>query len=161
MPYDDDSFDAVIICEVIEHFNFNPLPVILEINRILATGAYIYVGMPNQAFLGNRIRLLLGKSTRGSIEELFQQLDRNSNMVVGLHWREYTIAETEELLSRMGFRLKRSYFFNAARSQGSNPLKAMLRAIAYSYPPFRPFQVVIAEKIDIPVYDFWLTEANS
>jgi 2-polyprenyl-3-methyl-5-hydroxy-6-metoxy-1,4-benzoquinol methylase len=161
LPYDSGAFDAVIICEVIEHFNFNPLPVILEINRILKTGGHIYVGMPNQAFIVNRIRLLQGKSTQGRIEEFFQQLDRNSNMVVGLHWREYTMAETCEMLSRMGFHLERSYFFNEGASHMANPLKAMLRAIAYAYPPFRPYQVVIAKKATLPIYEFWLTEANS
>ena len=161
LPYDSGAFDAVIICEVIEHFNFNPLPVILEINRILKTGGHIYVGMPNQTFIVNRIRLLQGKSTQGNVEEFFQQLDRDSNMIVGLHWREYTMAETCEMLSRMGFRLERSYFFNEGASLKANPLKALLRAIVYAYPPFRPYQVAIAEKITFPTYDFWLTEANS
>lgn len=43
LPYPDQSFDLVIMCEVLEHLNFNPLPVLQEINRILKPGAYIYI----------------------------------------------------------------------------------------------------------------------
>jgi len=42
LPYPDNHFDAVILSEVIEHLNFNPLPVLQEINRILKkTGSYM------------------------------------------------------------------------------------------------------------------------
>ena len=35
LPFEDSSQDLVIACEVLEHLNFNPLPVIDEINRVL------------------------------------------------------------------------------------------------------------------------------
>ncbi len=34
ISYPDNHFDTVILSEVIEHLNFNPLPVLQEINRI-------------------------------------------------------------------------------------------------------------------------------
>src|SRR5574338_1689212 len=34
MPFDDEEFDVVIMCEVLEHLNFNPLPLLKELNRI-------------------------------------------------------------------------------------------------------------------------------
>ena len=161
LPQESKSLDAVVICEVIEHLNFNPLPVLQEINRVLKDEGNIYIGMPNQASLGNRLRLLLGRSIHNPVEDFVKQLDRNDNMIVGLHWREYTLNETIELIMKMGFDIVGKYYFQSAAKHKSNILKAILRKMAYSYPPFRTLQVVIGKKVSVPTCDFWLTDANS
>jgi SAM-dependent methyltransferase len=162
LPYESNSFDVVIICEVIEHLNFNPLPIIKEINRVLKIGGYIYISMPNQSTIRNRKNLLLGRSIHNPIDDFFKQLDRNENMIVGLHWREYTLTETIYMLEKMGFETIIKYFFKAKENlRGNGFVRTILNEIVYSYPPFRPFQVVIAKKIIDPNYDFWITEANS
>ena len=51
--------------------NFNPLPVLLEINRVLKDDGIIYVGLLNQASLRNRLLLLFGRSIHNSISEFF------------------------------------------------------------------------------------------
>jgi len=51
LPYESGYFDAVILCEVIEHLNCNPLPTIKEINRVLKPGGLLYIGTPNLAFI--------------------------------------------------------------------------------------------------------------
>ena len=56
LPFNDSSQDMVIACEIIEHLNFNPLPVINEINRIMKTGGFLYISMPNSDSLIKRIR---------------------------------------------------------------------------------------------------------
>ena len=111
LPMESNSLDAVILCEVMEHFNFNPLPVLQEINRVLKDGGYIYIGMPNQTNLTNRIKLIKGRSIHNPIGDYFQQLNKNNNMIVGLHWREYTLNETVELLQKMGFDIVEKYYF--------------------------------------------------
>lgn len=161
LPQESNSLDAVVICEVIEHLNFNPLPVLQEINRVLKDDGNIYIGMPNQANLGNRIKLLRGRSIHNPIGDFFKQLDRNDNMIVGLHWREYTLNETIELIHEVGFDIVAKYYFQPAAQHKSNILKEMLKKIAFSYPPFRSYQVVIGKKVSTPIYDFWLTDANS
>jgi len=161
LPYESNSFDAVIICEVIEHLSFNPLPVLQEINRVLKNGGYIYIGMPNQASLVNRVNLLFGISIHNPIEDFFKQLDRNCNLIVGLHWREYTLNETIQLVQKMGFDTVTKYFFFPKGQFKSNTLKAILKKIVFSYPPFRRSYVVIGKKVSVPTYDFWLTDANS
>ena len=162
LPYESNSMDAVVMCEVLEHLNFNPLPVMMEINRVLKNDGVLYVGMPNQASLGNRLLLLFGRSIHNSISEFFSQLDRNNNMIVGLHWREYTISETVEMLESMGFSIIEKYFF-----QPEYPCHAKkifiktLRKIAFAFPSFRSFHVVVGRKSLMPKHNFWLTEANS
>lgn len=154
-------FRIVIICEVLEHFNFNPLPALIEINRVLKNDGYIYIGMPNYAKLINRIKLLLGKSIHNSIDDFFRQLDRNDNMIVGVHWREYTLSVTIQLIEKTGFETVKSYYFSEKIHIGTNVLWSLIRKVLYFYPPFRPSQVVIGKKITLPVYDFLFTDANS
>jgi len=60
-------FDVIIIVEVIEHLNMNPLPVLQEINRILKPDGILYITTPNQVNLFNRVTIILGGSNRSGI----------------------------------------------------------------------------------------------
>lgn len=164
LPYEENSFDAVIICEVIEHFNFNPLPVLKEINRVTKKSGYVYIGMPNQSSIINRIKLLRGESIHNPITDFFKQLDRNENMLVGLHWREYTLRETVEMIEKMGFRAVKQYYPDDKVDKGDVTLNVMGRLVyklMEIVPSFRLSQVVIGEKVSEPAHDFWVTQANS
>ena len=89
LPFKDASHDLVIACEIFEHLNFNPLPVFAEINRILKPNGYLYVGMPNSSSIIKRLKFLItGRHPSFEIQELFQQLDYDNNLIVGWHWRE-------------------------------------------------------------------------
>lgn len=160
LPYDDGEFDAVIACEVVEHLNFNPLPLMAEINRVTRDRGYVYIGMPNQTSFGNRMKLLAGKSVHMPISYFFSQLDRNDNMLVAIHWREYTLDETVELAEKMGYQAVSAYhcFDNNNKSSG---LKLLLRRAIYSVPSFRPNIVVIGRLRERPKHDFYLTAANT
>ena len=161
LPFETDSFDLVIACEVIEHLNFNPLPILKEVNRILKTNGYLYVGMPNQARVFNRMNALLGRSIHNGIDDFFKQLDRNDNMIVGLHWREYTLNETVEMVERMGFETVMKYFFKSKGVTERNKIRTFLREAMFLYPPFRPSYVIVGKKVKSPKYDFYITDAST
>jgi SAM-dependent methyltransferase len=161
LPFDSNSLDIVIACEILEHLNFNPLPVLKEINRVLKDDGYIYIGMPNQSHIFNRFKFLLGKSIHNPIEDFFKQLDRSDNMIVGLHWREYTLMEAIQMIEKMGFETISKYYFTERGHTKTSILKTVLREILFSYPPFRPSLVIIGKKVTVPAHDFWLTDANS
>jgi SAM-dependent methyltransferase len=161
LPYESNFFDAVILCEVIEHFNFNPLPTLKETNRVLKPGGLLYVGTPNLVSIKNRLSMIKGQSYRDPIEYYFQQLDKRFNIIVSTHWREYTMAEMAEMIEKMGFEIISHYYFaekNTSKTRLSTRIK---KKIAYSIPSFRPFQVAIAKKISEYDIDFWFTEANT
>jgi SAM-dependent methyltransferase len=160
LPYESGFFDAVILCEVIEHFNFNPLPSLKEINRVLKPGGILYIGTPNMASIKNRIDLLRGRSIRNPVGEFFEQLDRKYNKIVSLHWREYTLSELVEMIERVGFEISQQYYFSETITSQTKISTRIKKKIAYSVPSFRPFQVVIARKTEECVLDFWKTDAS-
>jgi len=167
LPFGSSVFDAVIACEVFEHFNFNPLPVLAEVNRILKDGGWFYLAMPNQAHLRSRIKAMLGKSVRDPVSTYFKQLDRKENKIVAIHWREYTLPETVEMVTSMGFEVTKKYYFSEREtfkfpnSKLMRELYRLCKSAALAVPSFKRTQVVIARKTHSPSYDFWFTEANS
>lgn len=112
LPFDDDRFDMIFMCEVLENLNFNPLPLLKEINRVGATDSFFYLSLPNLAYYRNRLQLPFGNSFLPPIQQYFDQLDPNNALIVNGHWREYTGPEVAEMLRRMGYEIERQYYFS-------------------------------------------------
>lgn len=118
LPFGDEQFDAVIMCEVLEHLNFNPLPVIKEVNRVLKQDGLLYLTVPNAASAYNRRQLLEGKSFHNPIQDYFDQLDPHINSIVGIHWREYTTGEVREMLEKLDFEVTGQRYDSAPPRKG-------------------------------------------
>lgn len=155
LPFNNEQFDAVIICEVIEHLNFNPLPIIRQINRVLKKDGVLYIGMPNHASLQNRLRLLGGRSIHNPVSDLLLQLDTRANMSVGLHWREYTAAETRGMVESMGFTVTRVSHVLPSQYLRTGWIKRLAKQLIYSVQTLRPFQVVVSKKRELPEFEYW------
>ncbi len=144
VPAPSEEFDLVIMCETLEHLNFNPVPVLLEINRVLKKTGGFYLSLPNLTSLVNRVKLLLGHSIHNPVSDFFAQFSDKGNMIVGLHWREYTAGEIQALLDKLGFIIEKQYFFTS--NQASFPAR-----LIYKFAPFlRQNQTVIARKENVP-----------
>ena len=48
-PYDDDSFDVVLFCEIIEHLTADPIASLREIKRVLRPDGVLVLTTPNAA----------------------------------------------------------------------------------------------------------------
>ena len=143
----DGSFDCVIFCETMEHLNFNPLPVIGEINRILKPNGLLYLAVPNIASLRNRLLLLWGESIHNPIADFFEQMQPVSLMGVGLHWREYTQAEVKTLLTGMGFAIHKAKYFDLLGPTTRSGLPRLTkRAIVGLFRALSSTVVVMAKK---------------
>lgn len=139
IPLADEGCDAVIMCETLEHLNYNPLPVLIEINRILRPDGILYVTMPNLTSLINRVKLLLGRSIHNSIVDFESQLSDRHNMIVGIHWREYSPQEAVEMFRYSGFDVLDHDFFSFQVSFAG-------QCIYRLYPSLRPYQKLILRK---------------
>lgn len=145
LPFEDERFDAIIMTEVLEHLNFNPLPLIKEINRIGAPDSLFYLSLPNLAQLSNRTRLVRGISNLSPIQSYFDQLDPESLEIANGHWREYTAAEIREMLERMGYEIERQYFFCKSETLPGRGLRQQLGRLFYrTFPSLKENQTTLA-----------------
>jgi methionine biosynthesis protein MetW len=60
LPFDDASFDVVVVGEILEHVRF-PDEVVAEIGRVLAPDGVVVGSVPNVYRLKNRLKFLLGR----------------------------------------------------------------------------------------------------
>ncbi|HVO57233.1 MAG TPA: glycosyltransferase [Dongiaceae bacterium] len=100
-PYEDAAFDAVLCCEMLEHFHSDPMGVLAEINRVLAPGGLLLLTTPNLASAHSVECALRGSSpyVYGKFEVGGASTDR--------HNREYTAGEVERLTCAAGFVARR------------------------------------------------------
>jgi SAM-dependent methyltransferase len=147
LPFGDECFDVIIMCEVLEHLNFNPLPLLKEINRIGSPSSIFYLSLPNAAQIRNRIRVLRGHAVGISIKEFFNQLDPRSSEIVNGHWREYTGPEVREMLMPLGYRIEKQYYFGLSETLQSSSLRHLAARIFYQKLPWlKENQTTIAVK---------------
>jgi SAM-dependent methyltransferase len=162
LPFPDAHFDLVIMCETLEHLNFNPLPVIKEINRVTRQGGLLYLTVPNQLSAANRLRVVTGRTIQVEIEQFYQQLDLKNNMIVGVHWREYSKTDLYELLEPMGFAIRQHRFFQEDKTYRYKRLKFSLKdVLGEFFPSLRPVHVLLAEKVAEDSHQFCETDALS
>jgi len=156
LPYPDNHFDAVILSEVIEHLNFNPLPVFQEINRILKKDGILYITTPNQVNFMNRIKIILGRSIRNSLSDSVTQLDQTKHTICGIHWREYTLEELIQLLEIMGFTIAH-YTYSSMANKNTSPFikKFFYTAGSLIFPRLADSITVISKKKEYKPMKFW------
>jgi SAM-dependent methyltransferase len=98
-PFDDNSVDGVLFCEVIEHFTLDPMFCLIEINRVLRFGGFIILTTPNAAsWFGIYQALQKRHPSRWPVYGVDA-----SNRKGHIHAREYVTSEIVQLLEAAGF----------------------------------------------------------
>ncbi|MGX7680731.1 class I SAM-dependent methyltransferase [Jatrophihabitans sp. DSM 45814] len=99
-PYQDDSFDVVLFCEMIEHMLMDPLATLRQIHRVLKPNGVLILTTPNVARIENVLRLLSGAN-------LYDPYSGYGPY--GRHNREYNRHELHRLLDFAGFEVETSF----------------------------------------------------
>ncbi|RKZ81610.1 MAG: hypothetical protein DRR19_21965 [Candidatus Parabeggiatoa sp. nov. 1] len=147
LPFQNEQFDVIIMCEVLEHLNFNPLPLIKEINRVGTANSLFYLSLPNLVYYRNRLRFLFGHSILQPIQSYFDQLDPAKPVIANGHWREYTGPEIREMLEKMGYEIERLYYFSKVDTLKTYKLKNRLTRLVFQmFPSFKENQTTLAIK---------------
>jgi len=97
LPYEDNTFEVALLCEVLEHFAIDPLQALKQIKRVLKPGGAFILTTPNVARLENVARLLAGHN-------LYDPYSAFG--LYGRHNREYTVDELRQLLEYLGFSIE-------------------------------------------------------
>jgi SAM-dependent methyltransferase len=103
-PYDDNHFETVLACEMIEHLLRDPMHLLLECRRILAEGGRLIITTPNVASLTSVARALHGYDN----PQLYSQYQKpgGAESTDPPHVREYTAFELRNLLEAAGFEIE-------------------------------------------------------
>jgi SAM-dependent methyltransferase len=146
LPFASNLFDLIIFTEVLEHLNFNPLPLLAEFHRILKPAGLVYLATPNLARISNRINMVRGRSFMNPVEHLYWNLSPDTGMSVGLHWREGAKDELIELLSGSGFSLQSHYYTLLSANRSRFPRRQLISLMYSLFPSLLPTQVGVFMK---------------
>lgn len=95
-PVTDEYFDFVMMAEVIEHLDVDPMFTLLEINRILSTNGLLFISTPNSCSARNVYKIL-----NGYRPHFFMQYERSRSPY--RHNFEHDIHSLYSLLTSAGF----------------------------------------------------------
>lgn len=101
------TFDRISAFEVFEHLVDSPRPILGKIHGSLRPGGKIIMSVPNIVRLGNRLKVMLGKSPLPNFEDFYL----NGNPFTG-HRREMTTGEVRWMMINSGFELERVFTTN-------------------------------------------------
>jgi SAM-dependent methyltransferase len=98
LPFASESFDVILICEVIEHL-FIPPSIVLSFLRDLLKrpGGVIIAGTPNAVSISKRLRMMMGENP---YQELSPQYRSGK-----VHIREYTMHELHKYGTQAGLKV--------------------------------------------------------
>lgn len=136
LPFADDSFELILFSEVLEHFDFHPLPFFRELKRVLKPGGKIIITTPNLCRLNNCLSLIFDQSINWDIKENYHE---------NVHRREFTRAEIAWLLKESGLKMKSCEFVNF-KYPGLGSLVKVTDLITAIWPAKKRNLVIVAEK---------------
>lgn len=151
LPFDDGFFDAVVCCQVLEHFTHSHLHLMKEIHRVLSPTGLAEVDVPNAVCFRNRSRMLRGKHITFDYEEHYLYAEpvlyRNYSFYPARHNREFTIKELVTLLKAAGFSRIDAYFLKSRRHrEGWERLRSVGSAMRDLIPSLRKSIIAFAGK---------------
>ncbi len=94
LPADNETYDVILFCEVLEHFTMDPLHCVLELHRVLKPHGRLVLTTPNVARYENVAALLEGRNLYDPYSGYGPH---------GRHNREYTRHELHQLMRHAGF----------------------------------------------------------
>jgi SAM-dependent methyltransferase len=138
LPFQDNSFDAVVFNELFEHLRINPIFTLSEVFRIMKPKASLILSSPNLRSLNGIYNFLIrnkAHSCCGDIYTEYQKLEKLGHMG---HVREYTTREVIEFLENIGFLVTKVIYRGQYNSFG--------KLIIRSLPSLSPYVSYIAYK---------------
>lgn len=101
LPYENDTIDGFLLCEVLEHFAFDPMWCLIEINRVLRSEGVLLISVPNTTSWFSIYRALVGLNPN----RYPYYSSKEENRFNSIHAREYCVEEIRIILNSAGFEI--------------------------------------------------------
>jgi SAM-dependent methyltransferase len=101
-PIDENCFDIVIACEIVEHLAMDPMALFAGANRVLKPGGYFFVSTPNAASIQNLLKL--GRMMPAGLASQFRRPFTIARLYER-HNREYSPFTIGEMMQCAGFEI--------------------------------------------------------
>jgi SAM-dependent methyltransferase len=109
IPLEDESVDFIFVLDIIEHL-ISPTHMFCEAKRILKKGGKILITTPNVTRIGSVFKLLIGKSNYDCLIPIDYY---NENDEWRPHFREYSMEDLVNVLTKVGFKAVDRLFYNS------------------------------------------------
>lgn len=151
LPFADETFDAVVCCQVLEHFTHSHLPLMREIRRVLKPGGIVEIDVPNAVCFRNRSRMIRGKHITFDYRDHYLHAVpvhyKGFSFYPVRHNREFTRNELQILLEEAGFQKIEVTFLKSRRyREGLDRLRSLGSALRDLAPSLRKSLIAFAEK---------------
>jgi 2-polyprenyl-3-methyl-5-hydroxy-6-metoxy-1,4-benzoquinol methylase len=125
-----ESFDVVIMGEVIEHVLNHPLGVMREVARVLRPQGSLVLTTPNPATAIGAWRLIWDRASLWGTQAFMSELKIDGNRVISqadIHYREYRDVEVRWLLQNAGFKVEKARFMPIGSSNAQPWIKRFVK----------------------------------
>ncbi|MBL7156544.1 MAG: class I SAM-dependent methyltransferase [Candidatus Omnitrophica bacterium] len=124
LPYNDNTFDGILITDVMEHLHDSPRDLLNKLISKLKINGYVFIGMPNSVNIRKRISVLFGRTNYVSLESFYFGKKPWRG-----HVREYTLQESKRLLKYQGLSIE---YANGVNVAGRKKIKNKIMRTVYS-----------------------------
>ncbi|HVS26953.1 MAG TPA: methyltransferase domain-containing protein [Burkholderiales bacterium] len=151
IPFADGYFDAVVCCQVLEHFTHSHLKAMKEMHRVLRHGGIVEVDVPNAVSFRNRSRMLRGKNITYDYEKHYLYAlpvsYKGMSFYPDRHNREFTKSELRILLEAGNFNNIEIVFLKSRRHrEGLEKIRTVGTMLKDAIPSLRKSLIAFAEK---------------
>lgn len=124
------TFEVVIIAQVIEHILNHPLGLVRSLASIMKPGGLMILTTPNPTTVMAGVRILRGRSLLWGTNEFIDEPKIDGQEVISksdIHYREYTRDELHHMLRQAGLRVERSLYLSLGNSRSQSTLKRAVK----------------------------------